>query len=363
MKKINLSKKSQSKIDTDTIKPLCLKTAVLIPFSVPIRNITEVNNALRLRYRSLFNRESPLLFISQILETGKNGTRGVLWFISQQETKNNENIYGPHNVIWPAPLAFVPKEKNAKVICKDGKGLSSIIYYDGKPVIYRYTEECIDELEKWLDTYIQSSNMPEMETKVYDIAELSLEQLDSYMKNSVELLPGLTLLNLSDHAINNVRKHENMVQKTSQILQKLFVAGIVVTLIAGCILLYSKTLEKNICDTPSKLYKTMFSEYSASPVASLHRKMKVVGGSKTAGLSDVMDIIARSWCDGERVMTLDSIRYGVERVEVHGTADTTEAIQNFKDNLNKNGCIARTGAVEQAGEKMRFTIFITEVKQ
>lgn len=362
MGKIRFFREENAVLNLTAIEPVCLKTAALVPFSLPIRDKTEVGNALRLKYRSLCGQENTLLSVTQILSSDKEGTEGVLWFISADEAKKNDELY-TGKVILPAPLAFVPEKGTVSVICRTDDKACGILYSDGIPLIYRYDTAGPEALAEWLALYAESRKLEKPETEIYDLHTMTKTELEARIKKSSELLPGLGLLNFSDHAINDVQKRERLLKLSSGMLSVLITAGVIFALLSACVYLSAIKAEVAAEGAPEKIYKTVFKKSSESPASSLNRQIKRLSGAgDTATLPALLSGIAESWTEANS-MTIDVLRYGKERTELNGSAQTTTDVQSFRESLEKHGFKAETGAIEQSGSKVRFTIFITGVKK
>ena len=342
---------------------VCLRTAVLVPFSLPVRDRAEVNNALRLKYRSLCGQENALLSVTQIFSSGKAGTEGISWFISSAEAKENDALY-PGRVIIPAPLAFVPEsDESVAVVCKRGNEACGILYSDRKPLIYRYTEEEPEALAEWLSSYAAGIKQEEVSAEIYDMEKITRTELEAAIKKSSELLPGLALLNFSDHAINDVQKRENLMKLSSAMLSRLMAAGLIFAALSCGLFVYAENTGASAEGAPENIYRTIFGKSTASPVSSLNREFRrLSGGSGAVDFPGILSGIAESWAK-DSSMTIDTMRYGKERTELNGSAKKTADVQSFREALEKHGFKAETGAIEQSGSKVRFTIFITGVKK
>ncbi len=60
---------------------------------------------------------------------------------------------------------------------------------------------------------------------------------------------------------------------------------------------------------------------------------------------------------------IDAIRYGSERTEIQGLADSTTVIEAFRDALGRSGFSAKLGDVQQVpGSGLRFSISLAGVR-
>jgi hypothetical protein len=264
-------------------------------------------------------------------------------------------------------LAFASEvDGNGVVVWADEEGSAAVWLSEGETKFYRWTpadESTPEELAEWVRSYAQAQGADIKEVCLFREGEITPYQAESCGRASLACVPGLDGLDLSTSGADNAAQIEAYFAAAFHTLRVLTVLGAVFLVLSAAFLFQSLSYRSSFRALPKEAYARAFGEESNSPLTSANRILRNgTGGGGQMSLAQVLSNFTAAWKNSpdSAGIKIDTIRYGAERTEIQGLADTTDAISQLRDELNKQGFTARTGEVQQVpGSGLRFSINLT----
>lgn len=344
---------------------LQLKTLSVHPFSLPFGKNGRIRDALKMSFKHVLgNEDDSILLIPQVIEQGADRTGGVAWLVSKAEIEEIEERIGYKVVFWPAPLALSAETcGNGLVIWDSDSGTSGMLFKNQIPILYRWTpssEISIIDLEQWFVDYSRSVDLQIDDVTIAEGATLSSRNIQKAGKETLKLLKGSAILDLSMKGADSARKQESFFAAAFNTARAAVFLGLLFLVLSAGAFLYSRLNMDNFDNIPFEIYQIAFKERSNSPLASSSGKIKNLRANETnMSLEQTLDNLAAAWkaSASSESLKLDAIRYGTERTEIQGTAVDSRSIESLRDTLNKNGFSSKISDIQQIpGSGMRFSI-------
>ena len=358
-----------------------LRSVVLVPFrtlvsyrfSYPFGRKGRVRDALRLNFRPVVGeQEEKLAMTPQITRQTSDATEGTAWFASRAEVEEWESKLGPDKIFWPAPLPFAAEVSGeGLVIWRCAEGCSAMWFSGGEPFFCRWlsaSEGTAEELADWGQKYASSFGKNINKLKILDEDEISPEYITRSCETALMSSAGLESLDLSNRGADAALQTEAFFGAAFGITRALLILGSIFALSSLLLFAQASTGMDDFNNAPARIYKSIFGEYTSSPLSSSARKLRLVTGSGGANmtLDAALSNLSAAWKSdpsASRVM-LDSIRYGAESTEVQGLADSMNSVQTLRDALAKNGFSVRIGDVQQVPSTgLRFNMTLTGARR
>ena len=348
------------------------RTLVSYPFSFPFGRKGKVREALSLNFRPVLgDRESLLSLVPQITEQSASLTRGTAWFAAKSEIEEWESRLGDDAAFWPVQMAFVGEVNGSGlVVWHDEEGSSAMWFEEWSPVFCRWapaSDGGPEELAEWVGQYAASSGKTIGCVKIIE-SDAPESWIKRCCESALASVGGLESLDISNRGADAARQIESFFGTAFKTVRILSILGVIFLALSSLLLVQNFMGRSAFSEAPSAIYKSVFGEESNSPVTSAVRKLKVVTGSGDSGhmsLEQTLSSFAAAWKSASASgVTLDSIRYGLERTEIQGLADSMASVQGLRDSLAKNGFSAKVGEVQQVPKSgLRFTISLTGAGQ
>ena len=342
------------------------RTLVSYHFSYPFGRKSKVREALKLNFRPIIGeQEEHLALTPQITKQTQNSTEGTAWFAARAEVEEWEARLGSDKIFWPAQLPFAGEVSGTGlVIWRCARGCAAMWFDGGEPQFSRWLSAAdggADELADWVGKYAESLGKSITNVKIIDEAEASPEYLKRCCETALASAPGLESLDLSNRGANAAVQTEAFFSAAFALVRVLIALGAVLVLCALLLFARASSGRNDFDAAPSRIYKSVFGENSASPISAAARKLRLVTGSGDGAhltLAATLANLAAAWkADQSAGVTLDAIRYGVESTELQGLADNMNSVQALRDALTKNGFVVRIGDVQQVPSSgLRFNM-------
>ena len=356
--------------------PKSQQNAYLVPFRMlsisgfkfPFANPAKIRDAIKLQTVT-YSGGNPIQIFPIIVNKNPKDTSGFSFFLPDNELIEFEKVtQDSSSPILPAPLALAScVDGNGITVWIDDKNICSAIWRSGTPELYRWhanKESALASEVKWLKKYCESKEMEIDEDKdvfIFD-ADNDSEKLLPIIKQSLASFPWLKEINLSRGAINSAMILERFVRVASKAAIWLTVFGSIFA--TGAWMNYS-TVNKALADTRSsieKLYRDNFGEGIIRDAVSQARgKINEIKGTEATAksLGEVLSDIGVPLTTGSIKITIDSMSYSFDNVNIDGSAADMTVIQNFRSSLAAIGVpTLLAGAQQLPGGGFRFNIRI-----
>ena len=352
------------------------QNAYLVPFRMlsiagfkyPFSNPVKIRDAIKLQTVT-YSGGNPIQIFPIIVNKSSKDAAGFSFFLPDNELMEFEEITkDASSPILPAPLALAScVDGNGITVWIDDKNICSVVWRSGTPELYRWhanKESALASEIKWLKKYCESKEIEIDENNdvfLFD-AENDMEKLLPIIKQSLASFPWLKEINLSRGAINSVMILERFVRVASKAAIWLTIFGSIFA--AGAWMSYS-TAYKALAETRSssdKLYAEVFGEGIIRDAVSQARgKINELKGTEATAksLSEVLSDIGVPLTTGSIKITIDSMSYSFDSVNLDGSAADMTVIQNFRSSLHEIGVPTHlAGAQAMPGGGFRFNIRI-----
>ncbi|MDL2297556.1 hypothetical protein LJC40_00215 [Synergistaceae bacterium OttesenSCG-928-D05] len=358
--------------DETRVALIPFRTLVSYPFSFPFGGKGNVRDALLLSFKPILGeKEDRLSLIPQITAQNASSTKGVAWLISREEVAEWESKLGENVSFWPAPLAFADEvDGDGVVVWSDAEGSSAVWLEAGETRFYRWVpaaEETAEELVEWVQNYAVSQGKQITRVSILKEGDASPAAVEVAGRASLAVVPGLDMLDLSTRGADNAEQIEAYFTAAARTLRVLSILGTIFLFFSLVLLIQNIYHRSDFSALPRQAYARAFGEESNNPLTSANRMLRnLTGSGPQMTLAQVLSNFVAAWKEtGDHAkIQIDSIRYGAERTEIQGLSETTDAIQQLRDELGKHGFAARTGEVQQVpGSGLRFSIILTGAAQ
>jgi hypothetical protein len=323
-----------------------LKSAAVSPFSFPFSNVLRIREALKLQTLPYAAAGGMDLFPSIANKTPRSSS-GVAWFVPSGELEAVTSLSGSLETgraelsVWPAPLPLVSKVRGeGAVFWLDESSVSSMLWRDGLPVLYRWKARARTTLDaelEWFRSYCKSREEELGEFFVLNAEEPSeLAALPEIIKESLALCPWLGEVNLSQRALDSAVVVERAVQSLSRAAFWILLMGVLVLGGNGLRYYEARRSIDGIRDQSSEIYRSVFDPARTGripdPLGLARSKIEELKGGASEGhpLSEVFAELGSIFEQNPSMdVTLDAIRYNVDGVAYSGSAQDREMIQEF----------------------------------
>jgi len=337
------------------------RTLAAFSFSFPFGKKVSVRDALELRFRPLLGaQESHLSLVTQVTKQKSNGTTGVAWFVSKEETAELEQKY-PDSALWPAPFVFASRVNgNGAVVCRYEDGCCGMFFAAGEPKLYRWMPKECGNAEKLAEELVAYGRKKfEKESEIY-IAEPEKEtSLQATGDKTLELCPYAYSFNLSSLNLSAKAETDKFMDKMSLLGQLMTMLGAVFLISSLLLLGINGAFRSSFTNAPSQIYETALGEKSASPLSSVSQKLRALNAEESAqdSFQTHVNRISSVWRDLPSPPVFDEMRYSSERIQISGTASGAAEVDALRKALSDNGYEAVTENAQQLPKAgMRFII-------
>ncbi len=347
------------------------KTLVSYPFSLPFGRKGKMCEALALKFRPMLGEsEAFLSLVPQVIEQTSSRTCGIAWFVSKKEVDAWEERFGANFIFWPAPLAFIPENDSPSlVLYSDDSGTCGILFENKTPLIYRWIpheEDDAESLGGWMDVYAESIGKKIASCDIYKASELTDETLQHFGVKALTAVPGLDSLSLSNEGADRAKEIESFLNKGYKAVKLTSLLGLFFLMLSVLFFAGALKTRESFETAPAGIYSILFGEESRNPLRSVNKQLKLLrGDGAQMTFEQVLSNFSAAWknANASSGIKIDAIRYGSERTEIQGLADSTTVIEAFRDALGRSGFSAKLGDVQQVpGSGLRFSISLAGVR-
>ena len=356
-----------------------MKSLSIEDFSFPFSNTTRISAALKLQVMPFSAAGEVELFPVIVSRTGR-GADGIVWYASRDELNIPVMSYDTENInakTWPAPLAFISQlkdyEGNGVTMWIDEENVSSILWQNNKPVLYRwrkFIDESSEEKELlWYDKYCEASELERGGNFVVNAAgddndEESSEAFRQIIAESVNICSWINDVNLSRSALEGARDLERIVNLSTKAACWLLGLGFIALLTSLLQWYQINNQVQEVRLRSENYYKQVFDPQRtgriSNPVVLARDKIAELTGTGGPNhpldevLADLGEIFS---LNNSMDITLDVIRYNSEGIDCTGTAPDMSTVLDFRkawEDKNNNAQVNNTQFV--AGIGYRFDL-------
>jgi hypothetical protein len=349
-----------------------LKSVAISSFAFPFSSVVRIREALKLQILPYTAAGKVDLFPS-VLEKTARSSSGVVWFTSEGESEGvTAPMSGVENRIWPAPLPLVSQiHGNGTTLWADRANICSILWRNGIPVLCRWkpaARTTPDSEREWMEAYCKSRSEEPGEFFALNAENPSeLARLPEIINESIARYPWIEEVNLSHSALNSALGLERALALGTRAAVWLLILGL---LVAGGNGMRWYGIRQDIGDLQSRsaaLYRETFDPARTGPVSDplgLARakiaELKGNGASEGRMISEVFSELGTIFENNPSMdVTLDSVRYNVDRVDYTGSAPDVGTVQSFQRACLENSSSATLENLQAApGVGYRFNLSV-----
>ncbi|MDR1481646.1 MAG: hypothetical protein LBI74_03375 [Synergistaceae bacterium] len=344
-------------------------------FSYPFSGISQIREALRIRFRPLLGDASERVSIVPFLVSSeKKSSTGCVFLLFGEEIDTAETDIGVDAAlqIWPDALAFAGEVDGTGLIIVTGEDFITTVWLDEwTPRFYKTVPagESTEDAEEKLAVQYASGQGKEVE-KVFSVNLAGVTDSDAqeYGSKTLARCPAYEQLDLSRRGASILEKRERIVGALSRAARFAAAVGAVVLLAAGGVYAYNSSVAGAANSDMEAIYSASFGETSSQPLRSINEKLRSLNGQEgettlydmLRGVSSVWDKIGTS-----ADVYIETLRFGTENTNIIGTAKSNEAIRNLQRLIENEGLSARTDNINtiSAGGDLRFSLNISRGNQ
>jgi hypothetical protein len=340
-------------------------------FSYPFSGISQIREALRIRFRPLLGDASELVSIVPfVVNSEKRLSTGCVFLLSHEEIDEVEaDIGGGETLrIWPDALAFSGEVDGSGLIILSGDdSISTVWLEEWTPMFYKTVPagENIEEEEERLAVQYASGQGKEI-NKVFSVnrADLTDSDLQEYGLRTLAKCPAYEQLDLSRRGASILEKREKVVGALLRVAGLAAAAGVIALLVTGGVYVYNSSVAAASQGGVEAIYAASFGERSSQPLRSVNEKLRSLSGQEDeTTLYEMLRSVSSVWGKTEASLDvyIETLRFGAENTNIIGTAKSNEAIRNLQRSIEDEGLSARTDNINtiSAGGDLRFNLNIS----
>ncbi|MCF4150750.1 hypothetical protein L2W58_02955 [Dethiosulfovibrio sp. F2B] len=351
------------------------KRLILVPykglsvrsFDFPFGSVSSIREAIKIQYIPISGGKDVEIFPVVHGKEGRRflGSALVLPFEERASVEEDLADMG-RSVIWALPFALAGEiDGNGSIVCIDDDGISSSIFIEGVPVLYRWQPKSRRSVENeidWLKNYSERFSPLPSNLTVVDVSEEKVRLVNG-ASETLSKFPELGHYSLSRKVLDSAIVWESLIKSLEGFSRWM--------VLAGCLFLAAAVIrveaEKNkitlIQEKAESLYvETFGSGRIRDPLS--QAKGKLLEFSETPDFVSIergLNVLARSWesIDKENEdIVLDSLRYSTDGMELIGTAQGVSSVQSLQKRLKEEGDgSVRLGDIQQIpGGGLRYSL-------
>ncbi|EFC90187.1 hypothetical protein Dpep_0155 [Dethiosulfovibrio peptidovorans DSM 11002] len=343
------------------------RTLSVRTFDFPFGSVSAIREALKIQYSSISGNREVEIFPVVHRREDRRFSGSALILPSEERAAVEDGISGlGRSTIWPLPFAMAAElGGNGAVLCLDEEGISSALFVDGVPVLYRWqsrSRRSVDQELRWLLDYGGKFDFDPSDSVVVDVSEDG-ERLAVKARETLTAFPSLGSYSLSRKVLDSAIVLETLAKA---------VGGFSCWfLLAGCVFLGAGFLgglvERKKVDTIRARAEAVYTDAFGpgkvrDPLSQARGKLaELTDSPDTRSLEDGLRLIVRSWTDPEMGggrISVDTLRYTSDGMELIGTAEEVSSVQAFQKNLkiNNDGTV-KLGDIQQVpGGGLRYSL-------
>ena len=336
-------------------------------FDYPFGSVSAIREALRLQYVSVASGRDLEIYPVVLNKENRRFSGAALVIPSEERSSVEDGIgKGGKAAIWPLPFALVSElGGDGGAVCVLDDGISSAFFVNGEPVLYRWqplSRRTPEQERDWLLSYGSKYREEPFETVIVDASQEG-ERLSKGVRDTIADFPSLGAYSLSRRVLDSAIVVEHIVKGLSSLSWSMMLAG-GIFLAAGLIKGSAVESELNkVKDSSVRIYQEAFGPGRIRDPLSQARGMLAQANSSPnrPRLEDGLRIIARAWPDSqndEERMSVDTLRFGGDGMELIGTANEVSLVQNLQKALRaETDGVVKLGDIQQVpGGGLRYSL-------
>ncbi|QVL37100.1 type II secretion system protein GspL [Aminirod propionatiphilus] len=344
---------------------LCpFRTVAVHPFELPLSNLGQIREALRLRLQP-FLAGGGLDLLPLVTASEGKKSRGVAWLVSRGERSQWAPPANGREVrLVPAVLALAALGGDGALL-GDGDHLYSVALGDGQPLALRCQPRDRRDMEAevaWLRQFLGDA---EASIVSADLVADEPRALALIREGALKLLdPSHRLygVDLSGQAIDAALRADRLLSLVRRAGWAVAATGLAASLLAASFLFLFRADLRDIQRRSESLYRETFGDDGVlrDPLSQARaRLMTSPGGNAGPSLAEILSLVGESWSSGGAPVdvTLETLRYNAFGADVVGAAPDVRDIEGLQARLKTQGLDSRLGDIQQTpGGKLRFSL-------
>ncbi|MDR3353662.1 MAG: hypothetical protein LBO21_01335 [Synergistaceae bacterium] len=340
-------------------------------FSYPFSGISQIREALRIRFRPLLGDASERVSIVPfVVHSEKRSSTGCVFLLFREEIDDAEAGIGSDETlrIWPDALAFAGEiGGTGLIILTGGDSITTVWLDEWIPMFYKTVpaDASTEEEERRLAVQYASGQGKEIENVfLIDRADVGDSDLQEYGSRTLAGCPAYEQLDLSRRGASILEKRERAVGAMLRAARLAAAFGVIALLVTAGVYVYNSSIAAASQSDIEAIYSASFGETSSQPLRSVNEKLRSLSGQEEeTTLYEMLRSVSTVWDDIEASadVYIETLRFGAESTNIIGTAKSNEAIQNLQRLIEEEGLSARTDNINtiSAGGSLRFNLNIS----
>lgn len=306
----------------------------LHPFSFPFGDPARVRQALRLQISSLLGKNAEDVRVHPVtLEHDGDRSRGFALAIPAEESLGGS--ISPGTRLFPAPLALGGSvAPDGLGIWADGQNVSSVLWQDGIPVLYRCSPRAEAEPEETAE-WIRASAGRDLKVLVLDAREdpAAAGILEAEAEKTWKAFPPLAALDLSPGQMESALRLENLALAAKPALAWLLALGVLFSAATGLSYFSSRMKLARYEESSVRLYREVFDPTGPvrDPLSQAKARLAAASGQEETGnLSGTLAMLGRAGSTAGDGIFLDTLRFSKGQSELIGRGGSVESIRAFQ---------------------------------
>lgn len=343
------------------------KSLSIRSFDYPFGSVSAIREALRLQYVSVASGRELEIYPAVLKKENRRFSGAALVLTAEERSAIEEGIdKGSKNAPWPLPFALAAELKGeGGAICVLDDGISSAFFVDGQPVLYRWqplSRRTPEQERDWLLAYGSRYGEDPFNVVITNVSE-EQDRLVQGVKDTLELFPSFISYSLSRKVLDTAIVMEHLVKGLSSLSWLMLAAGAIFLasgLIKGAAL--DGELER-VKDRSVAIYRETFGPGNVRDPLSQARGMlaQATRAPDMPKLEDSLRLLAAAWPvaqEDEGRISLDTLRFGGEGIDLIGTANEVALVQNLQKAIRSEteGSV-KLGDIQQVpGGGLRYSL-------
>nr|WP_321499740.1 type II secretion system protein GspL [uncultured Dethiosulfovibrio sp.] len=343
------------------------KTLSIRSFDYPFGSISAIREALKLQYTSVMPGKELEIFPVILKKENRRFSGAALVLPSEERSAVEEGMgNGGKNTPWPLPFALAAELKgNGAAVCVLDDGISSALFVDGEPVVYRWqpvSRKTAEQERDWLLAYGARYGDILFDSIILDVADEG-DRLAKGVKDTLEAFPSLGSYSLSRKVLDTAIVMEHLVKGLSSFAWWSIVAGGIFLASGFMRGMTLKTELDRVKERSVEIYREAFGPGNVRDPLSQARGMLAQANRApdSPAIEDGLRLVATAWPvkqeeDGR--ISLETLRFGGEGMDLIGTANEVNLVQNLQKALRaETDGNVKLGDIQQVpGGGLRYSL-------
>ncbi len=343
------------------------RTLSIRSFDYPFGSISAIREALRLQYSSVASGREVEIFPAVLRREDHRFSGAALVLPSEERAQVEEGLSGNgKTTLWPLPFALAAEiGGHGAAVCVVDGGISSALFVNGEPVVYRWqplSRRTPEQEKDWLLSYGNTYDPKPADSIVVDVSE-NREMLCRGVGETLDAFPSFKNYSLSRKVLDSAIIAELLSRSISKLGIWMTVAGVLFSA-AGMVKSETAKAElQEIKDRAVSVYREAFGAGNVRDPLSQARSLLAGATDRPdrPALDSCFRLLAKSWPSedgGQGFISLDTLRYGSDGIDLIGTATEVSLVQTLQKTLRSesDGSI-RLGDIQQVpGGGLRYSI-------